>query len=99
MAALAQDLIARKITSANHLAMRGGGGLMAGNMLTQSPELFEAAVIEAPLLDMRRYNHLLAGASRMDEYGNPDTADWSFIQTSLPVTCSTQTSAIHRRSF
>ncbi|WP_434989493.1 prolyl oligopeptidase family serine peptidase [Xanthomonas melonis] len=86
MAAIAQDLIARKVTSARHLAVRGGsnGGLMAGNMLTQYPQLFGAVVIEAPLLDMRRYNHLLAGASWMDEYGNPDTADWSFIQTFSP---------------
>ncbi|WP_372372312.1 MULTISPECIES: prolyl oligopeptidase family serine peptidase [Xanthomonas] len=86
MAAIAQDLVARKITSPRHLAVRGGsnGGLMAGNMLTQYPELFGAVVIEAPLLDMRRYNHLLAGASWMDEYGNPDTADWSFIQTFSP---------------
>ncbi|WP_425519255.1 prolyl oligopeptidase family serine peptidase [Xanthomonas cannabis] len=86
MAAIAQDLIARKVTSAHRLAVRGGsnGGLMAGNMLTQYPQLFGAVVIDAPLLDMRRYNRLLAGASWMDEYGNPDTADWSFIQRFSP---------------
>ncbi|WP_372382862.1 prolyl oligopeptidase family protein [Xanthomonas sp. NCPPB 1068] len=86
MAAIAQDLIARKVTSASHLAVHGGsnGGLMAGNMLVQYPQLFGAVVIESPLLDMRRYSQLLAGASWMEEYGNPDTADWSFIRTFSP---------------
>lgn len=86
MAAIAQDLIARKVTSASHLAVHGGsnGGLMAGNMLVQYPQLFDAVVIESPLLDMRRYSQLLAGASWMEEYGNPDTADWAFIRTFSP---------------
>ncbi|WP_238601233.1 prolyl oligopeptidase family serine peptidase [Xanthomonas arboricola] len=86
MAAIAQDLIARKVTSASRLAVRGdsNGGLMAGNMLIRYPQLFGAVVIDAPLLDMRRYSHLLAGASWMDEYGNPDTADWAFIRTFSP---------------
>ena len=47
-----------------------------GNMLVQRPELFGAVVCAVPLLDMRRFNKLLAGASWMAEYGNPDTADW-----------------------
>ena len=60
------------------------GGLLMGNMLTQYPELFGAVVVQVPLLDMKRYSHLLAGASWMAEYGNPDTADWDFIKTFSP---------------
>ena len=85
-AAVAQDLIARKITSPKHLGIQGGsnGGLLTGNMLTQYPELFGAVVVQVPLLDMKRYSHLLAGASWMAEYGNPDTSDWEFIKTFSP---------------
>ena len=85
-AAVARDLIARKITSSEHLGIQGGsnGGLLTGNMLTQYPELFGAVVVQVPLLDMQRYHKLLAGASWMAEYGNPDTADWEFIQTFSP---------------
>jgi prolyl oligopeptidase len=86
MAAVAQDLVDRKITSPAHLGVQGGsnGGLMAGNMLVQYPQLFGAVVVQVPLLDMKRYSHLLAGASWMAEYGNPDTDDWTFIQTFSP---------------
>lgn len=85
-AAVAQDLFKRNITSPRHLGVQGGsnGGLLTGNMLTQYPELFGAVVVQVPLLDMKRYNKLLAGASWMAEYGNPDTADWEFIQTFSP---------------
>ncbi|MGO1070590.1 prolyl oligopeptidase family serine peptidase [Lysobacter sp. CA199] len=85
-AAVGQDLIARKITSTPHLGVQGGsnGGLLTGNMLTQYPDLFGAVVVQVPLLDMKRYNHLLAGASWMAEYGDPDTDDWSFIKTFSP---------------
>ncbi|KAF1685249.1 S9 family peptidase [Pseudoxanthomonas broegbernensis] len=86
MAAVARDLIDRGITSPAHLGVQGGsnGGLLTGNMLTQYPELFGAVVVQVPLLDMKRYNKLLAGASWMAEYGNPDTADWEFIKTFSP---------------
>ncbi|KAF1712037.1 S9 family peptidase [Pseudoxanthomonas kalamensis DSM 18571] len=85
-AAVAQDLIARKVTSPKRLGIRGGsnGGLLTGNMLVQYPELFGAVVIQVPLLDMKRYSHLLAGASWMAEYGDPDTADWEFIRSFSP---------------
>ena len=33
---------------------------------------------------MRRFHKLLAGASWMGEYGNPDTADWEFMQQYSP---------------
>jgi prolyl oligopeptidase len=86
-AAVAQDLIASKITSQQHLGAMGGsnGGLLAGVALTQHPELFHAVVSNVPLLDMQRYNKLLAGASWMAEYGNPDIAEeWNFIQKYSP---------------
>ncbi|GAB3340559.1 prolyl oligopeptidase family serine peptidase [Marilutibacter aestuarii] len=85
-AAVARDLVASGITSPGHLGAQGGsnGGLLMGNMLTQYPELFGAIVCQVPLLDMKRYSHLLAGASWMAEYGDPDTADWSFIKTFSP---------------
>lgn len=86
-AAVAQDLVARKITSVKRLGIQGGsnGGLLVGNMLTQYPELFGAVVVQVPLLDMKRYSHLLAGASWMAEYGDPDKPEeWKYIQTFSP---------------
>ena len=86
-AAVAQDLIARKVTASRHLGIRGGsnGGLLVGNMVVLYPELFAAAVSAVPLLDMQRYHKLLAGASWMAEYGDPDEPEeWSFIQTYSP---------------
>lgn len=73
-AAVAEDLIAQKITSPAHLGIQGGsnGGLLMGNMLVMYPQLFGAIVCQVPLLDMLRYHKLLAGASWMGEYGNPD---------------------------
>lgn len=86
-AAVAEDLIARKVTSPARLACIGGsnGGLLVGNMLTQYPQLFGAIVCQVPLLDMKRYTHLLAGASWMGEYGDPDKPDqWAYIKTFSP---------------
>lgn len=87
MAAVARDLVARGVTTHSRLGVQGGsnGGLLTGNMLTRYPELFGAVVIQVPLLDMKRYSHLLAGASWMDEYGDPDDpAQWEFIRTFSP---------------
>ena len=87
LAAVARDLVARKVTSHEHLGVMGGsnGGLLVGNMLTLYPELFGAAVCQVPLLDMRRYHELLAGASWMGEYGDPDDpAQWSYIRSFSP---------------
>jgi prolyl oligopeptidase len=85
-AAVAQDLITHKITTPKHLGIQGGsnGGLLVGNMLVMYPDLFNAVVCQVPLLDMKRYHKLLAGASWMAEYGDPDTSDWNFIQTFSP---------------
>jgi prolyl oligopeptidase len=73
-AAVARDLVARGITTPARLGIQGGsnGGLLMGVMLTRHPELFGAVVAQVPVLDMLRYHRLLAGASWMAEYGDPD---------------------------
>lgn len=85
-AAVARDLVARGVTVPAQLGMEGrsNGGLLAGNMLTQYPELFGAIIVGVPLLDMKRYSHLLAGASWMAEYGDPDTDEWEFLKKYSP---------------
>jgi len=72
--AVGEDLVAKGITSPEHLGISGGsnGGLLVGAVITQRPDLFGAVVCAVPLLDMLRYHKLLAGASWMAEYGNPD---------------------------
>jgi prolyl oligopeptidase len=85
--AVAEDLIARKVTSPRRLGIMGGsqGGLLVGAAFTQRPELYRAVVCQVPLLDMKRYNKLLAGASWVGEYGNPDEPkDWEFISKYSP---------------
>jgi len=84
--AVAEDLIAREITSPEHLGIMGGsqGGLLVGGSFVQRPDLFKAVACAVPLLDMKRYNKLLAGASWMAEYGNPDTDDWDYIKLWSP---------------
>jgi prolyl oligopeptidase len=85
--AVAEDLIERKVTSPRHLGIEGGsnGGLLVGAVTMQRPELFEAVVCQVPLLDMRRFHKLLAGASWVAEYGDPDVADdWAFISRYSP---------------
>ncbi|MEU7630476.1 prolyl oligopeptidase family serine peptidase [Nocardia sp. NPDC049220] len=79
---IAKDLVARDITTADQLGAVGGsnGGLLMGVMLTRYPELFGAIVCQVPLLDMKRYHLLLAGASWMAEYGDPDKPEeWEYI--------------------
>ncbi len=86
-AAVARDLVARGITTPAMLGAQGGsnGGLLMGVMLTAYPELFGALVCQVPLLDMRRYHRLLAGASWMAEYGDPDDpAQWEYIARYSP---------------
>jgi prolyl oligopeptidase len=85
--AVAKDLIDSGITSPRHLGIMGGsnGGLLVGAVFTQRPELFNAVVCQVPLLDMRRYHTLLAGASWMAEFGNPDAPeDWAHIARYSP---------------
>ncbi|MES2264976.1 MAG: prolyl oligopeptidase family serine peptidase [Pseudomonadota bacterium] len=85
--AVAEDVIARKLSSPRHLGIMGGsnGGLLVGAVMAQRPELFNAVVCQVPLLDMRRYHRLLAGASWMGEYGDPDDpAQWAYISPYSP---------------
>ena len=86
-ASVARDLVARGVTTVEQLGAQGGsnGGLLMGIMLTRYPELFGALVCSVPLLDMRRFHLLLAGASWVAEYGDPDDPDdWTFISKYSP---------------
>ncbi|WP_432972892.1 prolyl oligopeptidase family serine peptidase [Dactylosporangium sp. CA-233914] len=86
-AAVAADLVERGVTTRERLGAEGGsnGGLLMGVMLTRYPELFGAIVCAVPLLDMRRYHLLLAGASWMAEYGDPDDPeDWAYLSLFSP---------------
>jgi prolyl oligopeptidase len=85
--AVSEDLVRRGVTRPERLGILGGsnGGLLTGVAMTQRPDLYNAVVINVPLLDMRRYNQLLAGASWMAEYGNPDVPEeWEFIRRYSP---------------
>lgn len=84
--AVAEDLAKRKITSAKHLGIEGrsNGGLLVGATMTRRPDLYGAVICGVPLLDMKRYHKLLAGASWMAEFGDPDTSDWEFIKQYSP---------------
>jgi len=85
--AVAENIIDKKITSNKYLGIQGGsnGGLLMGVAFTQRPDLYNAVVCQVPLLDMQRYNKLLAGASWMGEYGNPDVpAEWEYIKKYSP---------------
>src|ERR1022692_884268 len=86
-AAVAADLVERGVTTPSRLGIEGGsnGGLLTGVMLTRYPQLFGAIVIQVPLLDMRRYHELLAGASWMAEYGDPrEQAQWNYLRPFSP---------------
>jgi len=85
--AVAEAVIASKLTTPKHLGIRGGsnGGLLMGVMYTQRPDLFNAVLCQVPLLDMLRFHKLLAGASWMGEYGNPDDPDeGAYLQSMSP---------------
>lgn len=85
--AVARAIIESGVTGSSRLGISGGsnGGLLVGNMYVRCPELFGAVVCQVPLLDMRRYHRLLAGASWMAEYGDPDDPDdWEYLQQYSP---------------
>jgi prolyl oligopeptidase len=85
--AIAEKLVADKITTPKHLGIEGGsnGGLLMGVMLTQRPDLFNAVICQVPLLDMLRYDKLLAGASWVGEYGSPaDPVEGAFLKSISP---------------
>ena len=83
-AAVAADLVRRGVTRPNRIAAEGGsnGGILITNMLVRYPERFGALFCTVPLIDMRRYSKLLAGASWIAEYGDPEKPEeWSWLQT------------------
>ncbi len=85
--AVERDLVERRITSPRRLGIMGGsnGGLLMGVMLNQHPEMINAAVVQVPLLDMLRFDQLLAGASWVDEYGSPSNPEErAFLETISP---------------
>ena len=83
-AAVAADLVRRGVTRPGRIAAEGGsnGGILITNMLTRYPERFGALFCTIPLIDMRRYSKLLAGASWIAEYGDPDKPEeWAWLKT------------------
>ncbi len=85
--AVAEDLVATGITTPQRLAIKGGsnGGLLVGAVMLQRPDLFRAVVCQVPLLDMRRYHRLLAGASWMASTATPTTpTQWAWISKYSP---------------
>ncbi len=87
MSSLIFEVVVRKITSPDKLAIQGGsnGGLLVGAVFIMRPDLFKAVVCQVPLPDMKRYHKLLAGASWAAEYGDPDDPDmWNYIKTYSP---------------
>ena len=86
-AAIGEDLVARGVTTPEHLGIAGGsnGGLLMGNMYTTYPDHWGAIYCAVPLLDMKRYHLLLAGASWVGEYGDPDDPEqWAFLKAYSP---------------
>ncbi len=85
--AVAEDLTRTGVTTRAQLGIMGGsnGGLLVGTVMVERPDLFGAVVCQVPLLDMKRYNKLLAGASWMAEYGDPDRPeDWAALSKYSP---------------
>lgn len=85
--AVAEDLIRRGVTAAGHLGIEGrsNGGLLVSATLARRPDLYGAVICGVPLTDMKRYHKLLAGASWMAEYGDPDDPEmWSYLETYSP---------------
>jgi prolyl oligopeptidase len=83
--AVAEDLVTRKITSSRRLGIRGGsnGGLLMGVEFTQHPEMWNAVLIQVPLLDMLGFEHLSAGASWVGEYGSVSVPEERAFLTSI----------------
>jgi prolyl oligopeptidase len=85
--AVADDLVANRLASPGRIAASGrsNGGVLVGAVANQRPDLYGAIISGSPLIDMKRYNKLLAGASWMAEYGNPDVpSDWAFMREWSP---------------
>lgn len=85
--AVAEDLVRSGVSAPKRIAISGrsNGGLLVGVAMQQRPDLYGAVIAGSPLEDMQRYTHLSAGASWIDEYGDPDKpADWAFIRRYSP---------------
>ncbi|AHE53968.1 prolyl oligopeptidase family serine peptidase [Sphingomonas sanxanigenens] len=85
--AVAEDLVKAGISSKGRIAISGrsNGGVLVGAAMTQRPDLYGAVISGSPLHDMKRYSHLLAGASWVAEYGDPDVPeDWAFMKLYSP---------------
>ncbi len=85
--AVAEDLIRTGVTAKGKIGISGrsNGGVLVGAAMNQRPDLYSAVISGSPLHDMKRYSKLLAGASWMDEYGDPDKpADWAFLSQYSP---------------
>ena len=85
--AVSRDLIATGVARKDGVAISGrsNGGVLVGAAMTQHPDLYSAVISGSPLHDMKRYSHLLAGASWVDEYGDPDKPeDWAFMSQYSP---------------
>jgi prolyl oligopeptidase len=85
--AVAEDLISTGVTKKGKIGISGrsNGGVLVGAAMNQRPDLYSAVISGSPLQDMKRYSHLLAGASWIDEYGDPDKPeDWAFMSLYSP---------------
>ena len=100
--AVAKSLIESGITSPPHLGIMGGsnGGLLMGVAMTQHPELYNAIVIQVPLLDMLRYTQIGAGASWVGEYGDPAIpAERAYIAKYSPLPAAQGWNEVPRSVF
>ncbi|HEX2762516.1 MAG TPA: prolyl oligopeptidase family serine peptidase [Allosphingosinicella sp.] len=85
--AVAEDLVRTGVSKPKRIGISGrsNGGVLVGAAMNQRPDLYGAVISGSPLHDMKRYSHLLAGASWVDEYGDPDKPeDWAFISKYSP---------------
>ena len=99
--AISEDMIERGLTTSAQLGILGGsnGGLLMGVSMVQRPDLYRGIGIGVPLLDMLRYDKLLAGASWVGEYGDPDNPDERpFLEKTSPYQ-NLQQSADYPRPF
>jgi prolyl oligopeptidase len=84
---VAEDLVAAGISAKGKVAISGrsNGGVLVGAAMTQRPDLYGAVISGSPIKDMWRYDKMLAGASWVAEYGDPDvSADWEFLSKYSP---------------
>ena len=85
--AVAENLVRTGLSTKGKIAISGrsNGGVLVGAAMTQRPDLYGAVIAGSPLFDMKRYSHLSAGASWIDEYGDPDKPeDWAFMSKYSP---------------